>query len=352
MDQSKSLVAKRKVLIWVLVSLLGLGLAVLALKESRKPFPISNYTAAEKSSETTVVIPSGATGDQIAQILFDAGVVKNARAFFAAATANERSASIQPGTYSINTRISGKEAVEQLLDSNRRLNVLLIREGERGYELRDDFIKLKYATNEIEKFFDEEISIPEFDTRTFEGFLYPATYNLTPGEGLGEVRERLLEKFNQVIKDIDFIARSKMTSYSPYEMLIVASIVQAEGYSESDFRKIARVIFNRLQARMPLQMDSTVLYALKERRIAVTKSDLSIASKYNSYTRVGLPPTPIGNPGKEALMATLTPEEGDWLYFVTVKPQVTKFTNSYSEFLAFKREFKANLKAGKFDGAQ
>jgi len=89
---------------------------------------------------------------------------------------------------------------------------------------------------------------------------------------------------------------------------------------------------------------------LKERRIAVSKRDISITSSYNTYNRRGLPPTPIGNPGVKALEATLSPTPGDWLYFVTVAPTETKFTNSYSEFLSFKREFQRNLKAGLFEG--
>jgi UPF0755 protein len=96
-------------------------------------------------------------------------------------------------------------------------------------------------------------------------------------------------------------------------------------------------------------MDSTVLYALRERRIAVSSRDTKISSKYNTYNRRGLPPTPIGNPGESALEATLNPEPGDWLYFVTVAPTETKFTNSYKEFLSYKAEFKRNFKAGLFD---
>ena len=338
-----------------LISLLAIALAftcLLIVKEVRKPQPIPNYSASEKSTETVVVIPNGATGDEIGKILFQSDVVKSSRAFFAAATANEKSAGIQPGTYSLNTKISGREAVQQLLDSKRRLLVLLIREGERAYEIKDDLIKLKFPEAAIKKFYDKKISLPAFGEQPIEGFLFPATYNLTPDQDLTDVRKVILNKFTSEIAAVDFVTKSKLRSLTPYEMLIVASIVQAEGYDQADFSRIARVIFNRLQAGMPLQMDSTNLYALRERRIAVTKKDLSISSRYNSYATKGLPPTPIGNPGADAIQAALSPSDGDWLYFVTVEPKLTKFTKSYDEFLRFKNEFKANLRAGKFDGAQ
>ena len=331
----------------ILVAVLALSL--FAIKQARKPDPIPNYQLSERSVSTTIVIPEGASGDQIAKILFDSGVVKSSRAFFAAATENPRSQSIQPGTYRIDTKIPGAEAVNQLLDRERRLMVLLIREGERAYELRDDLRALNFTEAEVARVFDQRVSLPGFGRREVEGFLFPATYNLLPDESIDSVRDRLLNKFSQVIQRIDFLDRSKSQKLTPYEALVVASIVQAEGFDERDFGRVARVIFNRLALNMPLQMDSTVLYALRERRIAVTKKDINISSGYNTYNRRGLPPTPIGNPGESALEATLNPEPGPWLYFVTVAPTETKFTDSYQEFLSFKQEFKRNLKAGLFD---
>ena len=333
-----------------IVLVVTLSIALLAIREIRKPTPIPDYAKSERSVETTVIIPSGASGDEIAQILFESQVVKSARAFFAAATANPKSKSIQPGTYRLDTQIPAGEAVLQLLDKERRQLVLLIREGERKYELIDDLLKLKFQEAEISRVFKQKITVPGFGERDFEGFLFPASYNLLPGESIDSVRNRLIEKFTDVSRNLEFIEGAQELNLTPYEALIIASIVQAEGFDEEDFGKVARVIYNRIDAGMPLQMDSTVLYALRERRIAVTKRDISIASAYNTYTRRGLPPTPIGNPGEVALKATINPEAGDWLYFVTVAPTETKFTKSYEEFLRFKAEFKRNLRAGKFEG--
>ncbi|MFM7500235.1 MAG: endolytic transglycosylase MltG [Actinomycetota bacterium] len=338
------------------ISILALALSFLLIaglmvvREARKPSPIPDYVASEKSGQTSIVIPEGASGDQIAQILFKADVVRSARAFFAAATAEPRSQSIQPGSYRMDKRIPGREAVAQLLDKNRRLMVLLIREGERAYELYDELNALKFEKSTIEETFGKKVLVPGFGRVKLEGFLFPATYNLMPDDDLESIRERLIKKFSDVTRELDFVNRAQTLNLTPYEALIIASIVQGEGYDEQDFGKVARVIYNRIKNGMPLQMDSTVLYALKERRIAVSKRDIRITSSYNTYNRRGLPPTPIGNPGVEALEASLSPTPGDWLYFVTVAPTETRFTNSYSEFLSFKREFQRNLKAGLFEG--
>jgi len=127
-------------------------------------------------------------------------------------------------------------------------------------------------------------------------------------------------------------------------VLIVASILQAE-VAPQDFAKVARVIYNRLDANMPLQLDSTVNYVLGIRESVLNQEQLDTKSPYNTYLVEGLPPTPINSPGSEAIKAALAPAKGNWLYFVTVDPetQVTKFTNSYQKFLQYKQRFLASV---------
>ncbi len=123
----------------------------------------------------------------------------------------------------------------------------------------------------------------------------------------------------------------------------MASLVQAEG-QPADFAKVSRVIYNRLDQGMKLQLDATVNYALGRSTLKLTNQDITVDSPYNTYKVTGLPPTPINSPGEQALEAALAPAAGDWLYYVTVNPTTgeTKFTSSYSEFLKFKAEFQAN----------
>ena len=107
-------------------------------------------------------------------------------------------------------------------------------------------------------------------------------------------------------------------------------------YDEQDFSKIARVIYNRLEVGMPLQINATIDYAMNLRgKIRLPYKLLEIKSPYNTYRYRGLPPGPIGNPGQAALEAAVNPANGQWLYYVTVKPSDTRFTKSYDEFLVW-----------------
>jgi UPF0755 protein len=131
--------------------------------------------------------------------------------------------------------------------------------------------------------------------------------------------------------------------------MVIASLVQTEGTPDV-FGKVSRVINNRLEKRMPLQFDSTVHYALERRgEIRVSLVDTKVKNRYNTFVYPGLPPGPIGSPTKPAIDAALNPEVGNWLYFVTVKPFDTRFTNSYDQFLEWKAEYKRNFKEGLFE---
>ncbi len=135
-------------------------------------------------------------------------------------------------------------------------------------------------------------------------------------------------------------------------MLIIASLVQAEGNTE-DFAKISQVIRNRLTKGMPLQFDSTVHYVKKTRgSIFLSTQSTLLNSPYNTYRKYGLPPGPINNPGSDAMRAAVNPTPGDWLYFITVAPFDTRYTSDISQFNDWKVEYKKNLRAGKFRSNQ
>jgi UPF0755 protein len=137
-------------------------------------------------------------------------------------------------------------------------------------------------------------------------------------------------------------------NYSKYEVLIIASLAQVEG-DEKDFNKVTRVIYNRLALHMPLQLNSSVQYAAGLRgRIALSTAATNINSPYNTYKNQGLPPTPISNPSLSAIKAALNPAEGDWLYFITVKPGDTRFTKDFKEFQTWNTLYNNNLANGLF----
>jgi UPF0755 protein len=156
----------------------------------------------------------------------------------------------------------------------------------------------------------------------------------------------MVDRFSDEVMGQELLAAKG--KYSPAQLLTIASLIQAEG-GAGDFYKVSRVIRNRLEISMPLQLDATVHYVKKLRgEIFLSTNSTLIKSPYNTYRNYGLPPTPIGNPGSEAIAAALKPAAGDWLYFITVAPGDTRFTRSHDEFLTWKALFVKNRKAGAF----
>ncbi|MGW1540727.1 endolytic transglycosylase MltG [Streptomyces sp. NPDC002309] len=174
-----------------------------------------------------------------------------------------------------------------------------------------------------------------------EGYLFPATYPLAKGTTPEKVLAKMVDTANDKFNGAPIAAGAQRNAMNVYQAVTIASIVQAEAGNKADMAKVARVVFNRLERGMPLQMDSTINYALNRHTLRTTLDDTRIDSPYNSYQRMGLPPTPIDNPGEQAVRAAINPTPGDWLYFVTVKPGDTRFTADYAQHQRNVAEFNA-----------
>ncbi len=180
-----------------------------------------------------------------------------------------------------------------------------------------------------------------------EGYLFPATYPLGEQSTPASVLAYMVDTANRRFGAQKVKSGAEGQAVSVYQAVTIASIAQAEAETRQDMGKVARVVYNRMNLGMPLQMDSTVNYALNRSTIDTSTADTQVASPYNTYARMGLPPTPIANPGDDALAAALDPPRGDWLYFVTVKPGDTRFTADYAEHLRNVEEFNAMRRAAK-----
>lgn len=304
-----------------------------------------DYAQGDAGPEVIVEILPGETGSQIGSKLASLDVVKSSLAFFRVAVADERSARIAPGEHRIETKIPAQMALEQLLDPDRIPNLIVVRDGERLSEIQESISRFGIAKMDISKALTVAKAPQGFATKSLEGFLYPAHYSFNKGKTANEIVDAMLKKFTDATGDLDW----KYQEFTPYQLLTIASLVQTEGTPDV-FGRVARVIYNRLEKGMPLQFDSTVHYALNRRGdIRVSIADTKVQSRYNTFIHRGLPPGPIGSPTRSAIDATLNPDVGDWLYFVTVKPKETRFTSSYEEFLAWKAEYKRNFKAGLFE---
>ncbi|MFE5483054.1 endolytic transglycosylase MltG [Streptomyces sp. NPDC056527] len=178
-----------------------------------------------------------------------------------------------------------------------------------------------------------------------EGYLFPATYPVEAATTPASLLRYMVDTAGKRFGTAHINAGAQRQGLSVHQMVIIASIVQAEADTGEDMGKVARVVHNRLAKGMALQMDSTLNYALGRSTVDTTHADTKIDSPYNTYERPGLPPTPIGNPGEQAMKASIEPAPGDWLYFVTVRPGDTRFTADYAEHQANVAEFNENRRA-------
>jgi UPF0755 protein len=298
------------------------------------------------TGSVTVTIPSGASATRIGEILTEQGVVASVGAFTAAAADDPASRGIQPGTYAMAEGMSGEAALQRLLDPAARVVAKVV--VPEGSTVEEIVAAIASSTTipraDLDKVVadPESLPLPAYAQNQLEGFLFPATYEVDPGDSAEDVLTAMVVRFNEVATEINLEARAKESGRSPYDIVVIASLVEAE-VAPVDFGKASRVIDNRLSAGMRLQLDSTVNYAKGSSDLTLSSGDLAVDSPYNTYRVTGLPPTPIGSPSEAALEAALDPDDGDWIYFVTTDPEqgITKFTASYDEFLRFKAEFQA-----------
>ena len=168
-----------------------------------------------------------------------------------------------------------------------------------------------------------------------EGLLFPDTYFVDRTDTEEAILRRMVATFDQVATEEGLADSAAKVGRSPYETLIIASLVESEGKVAVDRPKIARVIYNRLKVPMPLQIDATVIYArggVRRPGGQVLFSDLEVDSPYNTYKIKGLPPTPISASGRTAISAALGPVSGPWLYYVKFQSDGThKFSTTLAE---------------------
>ncbi|MFH8883514.1 endolytic transglycosylase MltG [Streptomyces californicus] len=222
---------------------------------------------------------------------------------------------------------------EQRKERDQPHKTLLVPEGRRASEVYASVDRaLGLASGSTRKAASTvDLKLPAQAEGNPEGYLFPATYPLDAGTEPAGLLRYMADTAHKRFGAGHVTAGSQRNNVSVYDTVTIASIVQAEADTASDMGKVARVVYNRLLKDMPLQMDSTINYALKRSTLDTTTTDTRLDSPYNSYRVKGLPPTPIGNPGEEALRAAVSPTPGPWLYFVTVGPGDTRFTDDYAE---------------------
>ena len=295
----------------------------------------------DPGQKVKVVIPKGAGTQTIGRVLEEAGVIESAMGLRLATYFGGGVEDVQAGRYEIPTGLTAKDALAALIESGPLGAEFVNVTFPEGTWLVEIAQRVGEATHLSErKFLDivENGRVPSIykpdDIQTLEGLLFPSTYQVVKKDTEQSLATELVQEMEKQLQKLDFEAKATELGLTPYEALIVASMIEGEASVGGDRDKIARVIYNRLDQGIALGIDATIIYALGERRTELFQSDLEIDSPYNTRLVQGLPPTPIGAPGLESLDAAVNPADGDWLYYVLSDCEGHHaFSEDYDDFL-------------------
>jgi UPF0755 protein len=319
-------------------------------------FYMSRYHPADYSGSGTgnivVQVPSGASPTSFGPQLVKLGVVASSRAFVLAAEHSSNPAGLLPGFYGMHKHMKASLAYALLINPKNLVQVkVTIPEGWRLTQIVAYLgAHSGIPASDYQKVLNDpaKLNLPAYANGNPQGYLFPATYEVQPHETALSVLKAMVQRFDQEAAALNLPAAAKQVHLTESQVIIMASLVEAEGGRLSDYPKIARVIYNRLARNIPLQLDSTVLFGLNTYGIMASDAQLNSTSPYNTYRHKGLTPGPIDSPGAAAIEAVLHPASGNWIYFVTVNPKTreTLFTASAAQFAQYKAELERNLGQG------
>jgi UPF0755 protein len=342
---------KRKTVVWiglvVVLALIGVG----GYYGYKQISGIGDYDdfAGQGQGDVVIQVKDGDTTADVATTLADAGVVASARAFVVAAESNTAVRGVQPGYYVMKKQASGAAAVTKIVSPESQVGQFEIKPGSQLENItQPDESVVKGITTllseascaeidgkstcvppeqltEVVKAGDlAKLGVPEWaipdankaePKRRLEGLIMPGVYDVKPGSTADELWTQVMSESATQMQAIGLPTIADDTGYTPYQILIMASLVEKEAITK-DFGKVARVTYNRLAEDMRLEYDSTINYVLDRPAIRTKDEDRDKVGAYNTYDNKGLPPTPISAPGKGAVEAAVKPEEGGWLFFV------------------------------------
>jgi UPF0755 protein len=285
-----------------------------------------------------VVIPSGVSASEIGGILEEQGVVEDGGRFREYAKEQGEGSEFKAGTYRFRAG-TDYDVIIARLDAGPaapKLVKLVIPEGLRLTEIAEKVgsetrISARGWTNAVQK-----ASPPRGfgEAKSMEGFLFPATYDLKPRQKAGALVAAQLSAFQANFDQVD-MTYPKSKNLTPYDVLIIASMIEREARVEEERPLVAAVIYNRLRADMQLGIDATLLYEQGSWTHELTVSELEADTPYNTRRRFGLPPTPICNPGLASLQAAARPANVNYLYYVAKGDSGRHyFTDNFDDFVA------------------
>lgn len=281
-------------------------------------------------TETYFRVESGQTAGEVAESLYQRNLIRSPRTFKGLILLLGGQKRIQAGSYYFNEPISAFAIALRL--SNRFL-------GHEPYRITFfEGASVKKVAKAI------SLEIPDFNEESFvdlgttwEGFLFPDTYFFSKFDGPADMIKVMRDNFEERIKTIE--NEIEVTGKSLNEIVTMASIIDREVKTEKDRRIVSGILWKRIAAGMPLQVDATFEYYLGKTTFDLTKTDLKSESPYNTYVNKGLPPTPIGNPGWDAILAAVYPEESDYWFYLSDHDGIMRYAKTFEEHKANRRKY-------------
>ena len=329
----------------LLPTLLAAGLGILWFTHQLQP-------PSEVQRPTKVVIPLGSTPKQIARQLRRQGLIRNELAFFW--VARDRLKSLKSGGYELSPDMTVAQIVERLTRGGQDVSEVSVTIPE-GFTLRQiaKTLETRGVIRDEEAFARaassgmDDLDAPfEVKAKSLEGYLYPETYRFPPAAESERAAETMLQTFDREFRR-PYREEIRKAGHSLHDLVTIASLVEREARVPQDRARISGVIHNRIRKGMRLEIDATVLYALGRHKNRVLYRDLNVESPYNTYRRKGLPPGPIANPGKEALLAALRPEKHDFLFYVAKPDGSHAFSRTMAEHNRRVAHFRALRRANR-----
>jgi uncharacterized YceG family protein len=330
-----------------LVVLVFLAAAVWFLWSLFQPFH------GDGSGRVSVTIPRSSSVGDIASLLERKGVVSSSFFFDARATVDGNRGDLKPGTYVLQHDMS-YSAVLAVLTKGPKTTIVtvVVPEGRSRREIATSL----HGSGLTGNFLAASKRSPALNPARYgarhasdlEGFLFPATYQLKPGTNVKQLVTKQLQAFKQRFPAVSLRA-ARRKNLTPYDVLIIASLVERETAVSRERKLIASVIYNRLRAGTPLGIDATTRFQFNKWSGALTRSELASPSPYNTRIHTGLPPGPIGNPGIASIAAAAAPAHTAWMFYVAnpCRPGTHTFTKTLAQFnAAVARYDAARRKAG------
>lgn len=298
-----------------------------------------NFMRSGKSGDPSEVIYEVAQGkpfNKISRELEEKGLIDNALLFSIYARLRGEASKVKVGEYSLRQNMTPKEVLEVLVSGKSVGRFFTVSEGLNIFEIADLYQLAGFGTREV---FLNLCRDPQFINQllgerhdSLEGYLFPETYQLTKFTTTAELLQNMVHRFQEVYNQV--IPLSEIGGLSKHQVVTLASIIEKETGASGERVTISSIFHNRMKKGMMLQTDPTILYGMAVEKgkmvLKISKADITRPTRYNTYTIKGLPPGPISNPGREALLAAIKPAQTDFLYFVSQNNGTSVFSKDFS----------------------